>query len=265
MRPTSRFHVDSQSPRARGVCDRCGQHWQLDKLVWQFEWTGPRLQNLRILTCPPCNDKPQPNLRTIILPPDPVPVMNARPENYVADDNPLSAIGVSANFFTPQYGSRIGTLTLGGGLNAPFDGMLNKPAWQSACGTVTGTSYQGYVGINWTGNVSQLSMPSSLKPPVLKHSLNGVTIQAPSDRGFLGSVATTYLIQASPVDTSGYGAWTTVASGTTSGSDGETITVTGFSPNPVRQFHRVAFLGDGVNYLSVAQVQFSVAQTEASQ
>lgn len=265
MRPHSHFRVDPTNPKARGVCDRCGQHWQLEQLRWQYQWTGPRLQNLYKLVCPPCLDVPQPNIRTIIIPSDPVPVMNARPENYVADDNPLSAVGVSPNFFTPQYGSRIGTLILGGGLNAPFDGVLNKPAWMSACGGISGSSYTGYVGINWTGNVSQLAMPSSLTPPVLRHSLLSVVIQAPSDRGFLDSVATTYLVQSSPVDTTGFGAWTTVASGTTNGSAGETITVTAISPNPVVQFHRVAFLGDGVNYLSVAQVQFNVAQTEASQ
>ena len=31
--------------------------------------------------------------------------------------------------------------------------------------------------------------------------------------------------------------------------------------NPTSQFHRVAVLGDGSEYVSIAQVQFNVAQT----
>lgn len=263
MRPTSRFTVNSDAPRARGVCDRCGQIWQHSKLTWQFQWVGPRLQNLRFLVCPPCYDKPQPNLRTIVLPPDPVPIMNARPENYVQDDNALSVIGADANFFTPQYGSRIGTLTLGGGTNAAFDGNLKKPSWLSAAGGISNSSYNNYVGINWQGNVSNLAMPSSLKPPILQHTLLSVTITAPTDRSFLDSLVTSFVVQASPVDTIAFGAWTTVASGTTAGVAGESITVpsTGISPNPISQFHRVAFLGNGVTYVSVAQVAFSVGET----
>lgn len=267
MRPQSRFEVNSERPRARGVCDRCGQHWQHNRLEWQFQWVGPRLQNLRILVCPECLDKPQPNIRTIVIPPDPVPVMNARPENYVQDDNPLSAIGVSARFNNPQFGNRIGSMTGAGGLNSAFDGVLNKQAWQSATNkTISDSSYNNYVGINWQGNVANTNIPSSLQYPVLKHSLLAVTIQAPRDRSFLGSVATSYVVQCSPVDTTAFSAWSTIASGTTAGIAGETIslTITSTFNNPTSQFHRVAFLGDGVNYTAVAQVQFSVAETKGT-
>jgi hypothetical protein len=263
MRPTSRFRVDSEAPRARGVCDFCGQHWQHSALVWQFEWVGPRLQNQRFLVCPPCNDKPNQQLRTIVIPPDPVPIMNSRPENYVQDDNPLSPIGVSANFFLPQYGSRIGTLTIGGGINAAFDGNVEKPSWLSAASGISGSSYQGYVGINWRGSVSNLSMPSSLFPPVIQHTLSAVSINAPVDRGFLGNAGTTFVVQSAPLDTIAFAAWTTIATGTTAGVAGEsaTITLTSTYTNPPSQFHRVAFHGDGVNYLTAAQVKFSVAET----
>lgn len=40
------------------------------------------LQNLRILVCRTCLDRPQIQLKTIILPPDPLPVLNPRPELY---------------------------------------------------------------------------------------------------------------------------------------------------------------------------------------
>jgi len=268
MRPTSRFRVDATNPRARAVCDRCGFHYQLQELNWQYEWTGPRLQNLRWYVCEPCLDKPQPNLKTFIYPPDPIPVLNPRVEQYALDDNPLSAIGVSANFAQPQYGSRIGSLTTAGGINAAFDGTINKYSWQSAAGlsSTISSSYAAYIGINWSGNVSNLAMPSSMKPPVLAHTLSSVSIYAPIDRSFLDSTPTTYVIQYSPTDTPVFGAWTTIASGTTAGVAGESIgvTITSTMPNSQSQFHRVAFLGNGTSYVSVAQVTFSVNETSSN-
>jgi len=44
-----------------------------------------KLQNLRLLVCKTCLDVPQPALKTIIIPPDPLPVLNPRPENYQAE------------------------------------------------------------------------------------------------------------------------------------------------------------------------------------
>lgn len=40
------------------------------------------LQNIRLLVCSHCYDTPNQQLRTIILPPDPLPVFNPRPEQY---------------------------------------------------------------------------------------------------------------------------------------------------------------------------------------
>lgn len=285
----SRYEVDPLYPRAKAVCDRCGQLWNHYKLTWQYQWVGPRLQNLRFLVCPECYDKPQPNIRRIIIPPDPTPIMNARPENYVLDNNGtiqpstgvtgqsslvqrsggLSAIGADANFFTPQYGNRIGSLTGAGGLNSAFDSNLNKQSWQSACNaTISNSSFNNYVGINWQGAVNNLSMPSSLFPPIIQHTLTSVNLQAPSDRGFLSnSAATSYVIQSSPVDTIAFSAWTTISSGTTAGTAGESIsvTITSTFTNPLSQFHRIAFQGDGVNYICVAQAQFAVAETGGNQ
>ena len=268
VRPRSHYRVDKKNPRARATCDRCGQHWPLSELLWQWEWTGPRLQNLRIYVCPPCLDKPQPNLRLIILPPDPIPVLNPRVEQYALDDNPLSAIGVFENFYQPSYGSRIGSLVGAGGQNAPFDGVINKPSWMSATDLTStiNSSYGSYVGINWTGNQTITNLPSSLQAPVLTHSLSSVSIYAPTDRSFLNLHPTTYVIQYSAANTSVFGAWTTIASGTTAGLAGESIgvTITSTMNNPLSQFHRVAFLGNGTDYVSVAQVTFSVNETSSN-
>ena len=38
------------------------------------------------LICPNCMDVPQRQLGSVILPPDPVGVLNARPENYTNDE-----------------------------------------------------------------------------------------------------------------------------------------------------------------------------------
>jgi hypothetical protein len=245
-----------------GVCDFCGFLYNLQNLRWQFEWIGPRLQNQRMLVCRTCNDKPQEQLRTIVLPPDPIPVFNARPENYVQDDNPLSAVGVSANFLQPTYGSRIGNLTGAAGLNAPFDGMVNKQAWQSATNVgVSNSSYNNYVGINWQGNIQ--GTPASIAPPALQHTLLSVSVYAPYDRGIISGVATTFAVQASATDTPLYAAWTTITTQATTGAAGESysITITSTMTNPVSQFHRVAVLGSSLGYVALAQVQFNVAQT----
>lgn len=263
MRPHGRARIDVNDPRALGVCDFCGFLYNLKDLRWQFEWIGPRLQNQRELVCRTCNDKPQEQLRTIVLPPDPIPVYNARPENYVSDDNPMSAIGVSANFFQPTYGSRIGNLTAGAGINSAFDGMVKKPSWVSAANVgVSNSSYNNYVGINWQGNVSNLAMPSSLLPPVIQHSLLSVAVYAPYDRGILNGAATTISVQASDTGGSLYAEWTTIVTQATTGDAGEnyTITITSTMTNPTSQFHRVAVLGDSSGWINVAQVQFNVAQ-----
>lgn len=260
MRPHGSANISATRPAALGICDRCGRRANHYRLRWQYDWRGPKLQNLQFLVCDQgCYDAPQENgQRTIVLPADPVPIMNARPEAVVQDDNPLSALGASPNVYLPQYGMQIGNLTGGGGIRSAFDGSANKPAWMSACNAISKSSYNNYVGINWSGNVSNLNMPSSLKPPILKHSLISYTITAPNDRGFLGNSPTSYVVQASPVDTSLYGAWTTISSGVTSGSPGEEISVD--CTGPTMQFHRVGVLGDQINFVAVAQVQFSVAQ-----
>lgn len=86
-----RFHgharVNPEAPSAFGVCDRCGRLFNLSDLMWQHDWRGTRLANLRIRVCSEDLDKPFPFFRPVILPPDPVPVKDPRPENYAQEDN----------------------------------------------------------------------------------------------------------------------------------------------------------------------------------
>lgn len=56
-------------------------------LLFQFQWAGPQLVNLGYLVGPEEYDVPAEFLRTIVLPPDPIPTKNARIENYADDEN----------------------------------------------------------------------------------------------------------------------------------------------------------------------------------
>lgn len=77
-----RARISARSPVAKGICDRCQFMFSLSDLKWQYQWQGVTLQNIRLLVCDHCYDSPQENLRTIVLPADPIPVFNPRPERY---------------------------------------------------------------------------------------------------------------------------------------------------------------------------------------
>jgi hypothetical protein len=52
-------------------------------LQWQYQWQGNKLNNIKLLVCRKCNDRPQTQLRAIVLPADPMPVINPRIQDYV--------------------------------------------------------------------------------------------------------------------------------------------------------------------------------------
>lgn len=91
MRPhPRRAEVDPQKPRAWGTSDRNGHIGNLHKFQWQFEWRGTHLINTRAYIHEDELDIPQRQLGTLIIPPDPIPLINARPENYAIDEQPVS-------------------------------------------------------------------------------------------------------------------------------------------------------------------------------
>lgn len=79
-----RARISPSGPEAAGVCDRCGFVYQHRALNWQYDWRGATLQNTRILVCGRCNDDQQQQLRAIVIPADPVPIMNPRVQDFVA-------------------------------------------------------------------------------------------------------------------------------------------------------------------------------------
>ena len=71
---------------AWATCDGCGFIYNLPRLAYNYEWAGFSLVNKHTLVCPKCNDVPNEQLRTLILPADPDPIPNARPEQYSVDE-----------------------------------------------------------------------------------------------------------------------------------------------------------------------------------
>lgn len=83
---SGRARTDVNNPKAFAVCDRCGLWNNHSDLQWQFDFRGRTLQNIRILVCDTCLDTPQPQLKPRIIPPDPLPILNARTEPYFYDE-----------------------------------------------------------------------------------------------------------------------------------------------------------------------------------
>lgn len=73
-------------PAAWATSDRSGFIGNQKDMQWQHQWSGTQLINLNILVYPWEYDEPQRQLGTIILPPDPVAIRNARPEQYYVDE-----------------------------------------------------------------------------------------------------------------------------------------------------------------------------------
>lgn len=89
MRPHGHAKVNARNPRAFAICDRCGFLYNHQDLRWQMAWRGPTIQNIRMLVCGRCEDTLQEQLRTIVLPADPVPINNPRVQNYNAAESSL--------------------------------------------------------------------------------------------------------------------------------------------------------------------------------
>ena len=82
-----RARTSSTSPQAHAICDRCGFRFNFVDLQWQYEWRGAALMNNKNLVCRRCLDTPQENVRSIIVPADPQPIVNARVQDFDAAGN----------------------------------------------------------------------------------------------------------------------------------------------------------------------------------
>jgi len=84
---SGRARTSAKDPRAFAVCDRCGMWYNHHRLQWQYDWAGASLINKRILVCNTCYDQPQNQLRAIVVPADPTPIITPRTEPYAYDSS----------------------------------------------------------------------------------------------------------------------------------------------------------------------------------
>ena len=106
---SGRAHTNPSNPQAFGVCDRCGIWTNFVNLQWQYDWRGAALQNIYIKVCPECLDVPQEQLRAIVVPADPTPILQARVEPFVADEQ--TVMGLDAPTIDPVTGLPVPSTT----------------------------------------------------------------------------------------------------------------------------------------------------------
>src|SRR6266436_6733560 len=231
MRPHGRARADRHSPRAWAICDKCGFLYNKKDLQWQYEWAGNRLVNQNMLVCDKCYDTPQEQIRVIILPADPTPIGNPRPERSQINNNPYTSIG-----------SNIGTMTQAAGLAAAFDSNSNKPFFLSAVRYTSTAGLTNTVGKNWTG----------LDPnnPTVGLLASRFIVTAPNNAKLAAAGSVAYAFQVSNLPAG----FTTLASGNTVGTIGEIIDVS-ITPTTTYLFHQFVLTGDGISSVSVAQLQ----------
>jgi hypothetical protein len=99
---SGRARTNAANPQAHAICDRCGFRYNWVDLQWQFDWRGATMQNIKILVCKTCIDKPQEQLRAIVVPADPTPIVNARTQDFTAAETNYrtAANGSQTDFFT---------------------------------------------------------------------------------------------------------------------------------------------------------------------
>lgn len=107
-----RARTSVTNPQAHAICDRCGFRYNHTDLQWQYDWRGATMQNVRILVCNTCYDTPQEQLRAIVVPADPMPIMQPRTQDFVQAETNYQTITAPATI-DPITGIPIpGTTTL---------------------------------------------------------------------------------------------------------------------------------------------------------
>lgn len=86
--PKGHARLDPQRPDAFAICERCGFLYCRRDLKWDMQYAGREIRKTGFLVCPVCADIPNPTLRPVVLPPDPVPIRDPRtePPDIPSDD-----------------------------------------------------------------------------------------------------------------------------------------------------------------------------------
>lgn len=85
-----RAQTNPAAPSAWATDDRSGFVGNHKNLRYQMQWSGNRLVRTGALVFADQYDEPQRQLGTVMIPPDPTPVFNARVEQYNIDEYPVS-------------------------------------------------------------------------------------------------------------------------------------------------------------------------------
>ena len=92
--------IDVKSPRSVAVCDGCGMWTMHAHSVEKMEDRGGSVPvGTNLYVCGVCDDVPNPYYSKLVLPPDPVPIKNPRPENYALNPEPM--LFIVADYNTP--------------------------------------------------------------------------------------------------------------------------------------------------------------------
>lgn len=122
---SGRASTNPSRPQAFAVCDRCGIWYNRVRLRNQMEWQGTSLRPLYLFVCNECYDTPQQQLRNIVIPADPIPVIMPRTEPFLYDEavqpgqtGPYGVpVGLEADAVMPlydgvKYGQRVPVLSI---------------------------------------------------------------------------------------------------------------------------------------------------------
>lgn len=102
-----RARVDRRHPDAFAICDFCYCQTNRSRLFPDRQYMGAQVRATGFLVCKECLDRPQPQQKAIILPPDPLPV-----------DNPRVDIAPNGNQGFTQYMLTLQGLTVTGAYGA---------------------------------------------------------------------------------------------------------------------------------------------------
>jgi hypothetical protein len=88
--------INRNNPEAAGVCDRGGEIRKRSELMAEMMYAGNRLVPNGFLCCRFHIDKPNPQSRPYDLRPDPVPVVNPRPDLDAATLRPTAGLPIAS-------------------------------------------------------------------------------------------------------------------------------------------------------------------------
>lgn len=86
-RPSPKYASKDARRGSWTTCDECGFLWNLSRMQFQYDFMGGSVpQNTGYLVCPRCLDDLNYQRQLLIIPPDPPPIANTRPEPYAVDE-----------------------------------------------------------------------------------------------------------------------------------------------------------------------------------